>query len=51
MTKHIDIQHYFIHALVEENMMSLEHVPTEKQLADKFEALRSSLSLCVMSLY
>ncbi|KAK2359817.1 hypothetical protein QL285_085153 [Trifolium repens] len=35
-TKHIDIIHHFIRELVEDNIVSLEHVVTEKQLADIF---------------
>ncbi|BBH09902.1 transposable element gene [Prunus dulcis] len=35
-TKHIDIRHHFIRELVEENVLSLEFVSTEKQLADIF---------------
>ncbi|BBH07107.1 Leucine-rich repeat protein kinase family protein [Prunus dulcis] len=51
-TKHIDIRHHFIRELVEENVLSLEFVSTEKQLADtftkpldnlRFETLRQSL--------
>ncbi|CAL9021468.1 unnamed protein product [Prunus brigantina] len=52
-TKHIDIRHHFIRELVEENVLSLEFVSTEKQLADiftkpldnlRFETLRQSLA-------
>jgi hypothetical protein len=35
-TKHIDIQHHFIRDLVEEKVVTLEHVDTEEQLADIF---------------
>src|SRR4030043_2348472 len=35
-TKHIDIRHHFIRDLVEDNIDTLEHVATEKQLADIF---------------
>lgn len=35
-TKHIDIRHYFIRGLVEDKIVTLEHVTTEKQLADVF---------------
>lgn len=35
-TKHIDIRHHFIRNLVEERIVSLEHVAIEKQLADIF---------------
>ena len=56
-TKHIDIRHYFIKSLVEEKVINLEHVVTEKQLTDiftkaldgvRFETLRSALGLCVV---
>src|SRR4030066_233437 len=55
-TKHIDIHHHFIRDLVESNIVTLEHVVTEKQLADiftkaldavTFEKLRSSLGICL----
>ncbi len=32
-TKHIDIRHHFIGELVEEKVVSLDHVKTEDQLA------------------
>ena len=35
-TKHIDIRHHFIRDLVEDKKIILEHVTTEKQLADIF---------------
>jgi len=35
-TKHIDIRHHFIRDLVEENIVTLEHVATEEKLADIF---------------
>jgi hypothetical protein len=53
---HIDIRHHFIRELVEDNIVSLEHVVTEKQLADiftkaldanQFEKLRGALGLCL----
>ncbi|CAM8925932.1 unnamed protein product [Rhodiola kirilowii] len=56
-TKHIDIRHHFIRELVEQKVVTLTHVTTDKQLADiftkpldaaQFEALRSSLGLCVI---
>jgi hypothetical protein len=55
-TKHIDIQHYFIRDLVEEKVVTLEHVDTEEQLADiftkaldakQFENLRGNLGICL----
>jgi hypothetical protein len=55
-TKHIDIRHHFIRDLVEEKVVNLEHVETEKQIADiftkaldasKFEKLRGDLGICV----
>lgn len=54
-TKHIDIRYHFIRDLVEENIISLEHISTEHQLADlftkpldtlRFEFLRKSLGVC-----
>ncbi|BFG37724.1 hypothetical protein CerSpe_239980 [Prunus speciosa] len=56
-TKHIDIRHHFIRELVEENVLSLEFITTEKQLADiftkpldnlRFETLRQSLGICAL---
>ncbi|CAM8968649.1 unnamed protein product [Rhodiola kirilowii] len=56
-TKHIDIRHHFIRELVEQKVITLQHVITDKQLADiftkpldaaQFETLRSSLGLCVV---
>ncbi|CAM8993008.1 unnamed protein product [Rhodiola kirilowii] len=56
-TKHIDIRHHFIRELVEQKIVTLKHVTTDKQLADiftksldaaQFETLRSSLGLCVV---
>ena len=35
-TKYIDIQHHFIKELVENKIIVIEHVTTEKQLADIF---------------
>ncbi|MCH79563.1 gag-pol polyprotein [Trifolium medium] len=55
-TKHIDIRHHFIRDLVEENVVTLEHVSTDEQLADiftkavdanQFEKLRGKLGICV----
>ena len=56
-TKHIDIRHHFIRELVEEGVIVLEHISTEKQLADiltkpldasKFENMRKSLGVCAI---
>ncbi|GAA0154676.1 transmembrane signal receptor [Lithospermum erythrorhizon] len=56
-TKHIDIRHHFIRELVEDKQVVLEHVPTERQLADiftkgldvnQFEKLRFALGLCTI---
>jgi len=53
-TKHIDIRHHFIRDLVEEKVVTLEHVDTEEQLADiftkaldakQFEKLRGKLGI------
>ncbi len=55
-TKHIDIRHHFIRDLVEEKVITLEHVTTDEQLADiftkaldavQFEKLRSKLGVCL----
>jgi hypothetical protein len=55
-TKHIDIRHHFIRDLVEENIVTLEHVATEEQIADiftkalyakQFEYLRGKLGICL----
>ena len=35
-TKHIDIRHHFIRDLVEDKIVTLEHVAIEKQLTDIF---------------
>jgi len=35
-TKHIDIRHHFIRDLVEDKVVTLEHVTTEEQLANIF---------------
>jgi len=34
-TKHIDIQHHFIRDLVEEKVVTLEHVDIEEQLLEQ----------------
>lgn len=55
-TKHIDIRHHYIRELVEDNVIKLEHVTTEMQLADiftkaldanQFENLRAKLGICL----
>ncbi|CAJ2670589.1 unnamed protein product [Trifolium pratense] len=55
-TKHIDIRHHFIRDLVEEGIVTLEHIATEEQLADiftkaldavQFEKLRGKLGICL----
>ncbi|CAL8083514.1 unnamed protein product [Prunus armeniaca] len=54
-TKHIDIRHHLIRDLVEDKILSLEFVPSEKQLVDiltkaldfhKHVTLRQSIGLC-----
>jgi hypothetical protein len=54
--KHIDIRHHFIRDLVEEKVVTLEHVDKEEQLADiftkaldakQFEKLRGKLGICL----
>ena len=53
-TKHIDIRHHFLRDMVEKGILKIEHVETEKQLADiftkaldneRFSFLKNSLSL------
>ena len=55
-TKHIDIRHHFIKVLVEEKVVTLEHVDIEEQLTDiftkaldakQFEKLRGKLDICL----
>jgi hypothetical protein len=41
-TKHIDIHHHFIRDLVEEKIVTLEHVATGEQLADIFTKVLDS---------
>ena len=54
-TKHIDIQHHFIRDLVEQEVIKIDYVQTENQIADiftkpldfeRFTTLRRSLGLC-----
>lgn len=54
-TKHIEIHHHFIRDLVEDDILALEHIPTDKQLADiftkaldsnRFEQLWKSIGVC-----
>ncbi|GAA0151671.1 transmembrane signal receptor [Lithospermum erythrorhizon] len=56
-TKHIDIKHHFIRELVEDKVVNLEHVSTDKQMVDiltkgfdvnQFEYLKTVLGLCVL---
>ena len=56
-TKHIDIRHHFIRELVEIKTVVIEHVTTEKKLADifiktldstRFVSLRKALEICTM---
>ena len=53
-TKHIDIRYHFIRDLVEDKVISLEHISTENQLTNlftkpldtlRFEFLRKSLGV------
>jgi len=55
-TKQIDIRHHFIKDLVEEKVVTLEHVDIEEQVADiftkaldakQFENLRGKLGICL----
>ena len=55
-TKHIDIRHHFIRELVEDKVITLEHVSIENQLVDiftkaldavQFENLRGRLGVCI----
>lgn len=56
-TKHIDIRHHFIRELVEDNIVSIEHVSTVHQKADlltkpldlsRFDFLRKSVGMCCL---
>jgi hypothetical protein len=56
-TKHIDIRHHFIRDLVEHQVVSLDYVSIENQLADlftkpldgsRFEYLRNAIGICPM---
>ena len=58
-TIHINIRHHFIKSLVEDRVIETKQIPIERQLADiltqdldasHFEALRSSLGLCIPSI-
>ncbi|KAK2371769.1 gag-protease polyprotein [Trifolium repens] len=55
-SKHIDIRHHFIRDLVENKIVTLEHVGTKEQVADiftkaldavQFEKLRGKLGICL----
>lgn len=55
-TNHIDIRHHFIRDLVEDKIVSLEHVATKKKMEDiftkaldanQFEKLWSKLGICI----
>jgi hypothetical protein len=57
-TKHIDIRHHFIRDLVGTQVLSLEFMPIEHQLADlftkplygsRFEYLRNAIGVCDLS--
>lgn len=54
--KHIDIRHHFIMELVEDKVVALEHMATEKQLTDiftkaldivHFEKLKGAFGVCI----
>ena len=56
-TKHIEIRYHFIRNLVEEEILELSFIPTEKQLADlftkpldnlRFVSLRKAIGVCIM---
>ena len=56
-TKHIDIRHHYIRELVDDKVITLEHVDTEEQIADiftkaldanQFEKLRGKLGICLL---
>ena len=56
-TKHIDIRHHYIRDLVEDKVITLEHVATKEQVADiftkaldanQFEKLRGKLGICLL---
>ena len=58
-TIHINIRYHFIKSLVEDRVIETKQIPIERQLADiltqdldasHFEALRSSLGLCIPSI-
>lgn len=56
-TKHIDIRHHFITDLIENKIVTLEHVANEKQLSDifikaldanQFEKLKDEFGICML---
>lgn len=58
--KHIDIHHHFIRDLIEDKVVTLEHVATKMQLADiftkaldenQFEKLRGELAIFIFEEY
>lgn len=58
-TKPIDIRHHFIRELVESKVLTLEHMRTDKQIANiftkslnviQFESLRVAFGLCKIHL-
>lgn len=46
-TKHIDVRHHFIREAVENHMLKLSHVPTEKMVADVLTKGVTSAKHCV----
>lgn len=45
-TKDIDIQHHFVHEKQAEGQVSLQYIPTEKQVADGLTKALPKGSLC-----
>ena len=45
-TKHIDIRHHYIRDLVDDKVITLEHVATKD--ANQFERLRGKLGICLL---